>query len=173
MARGGKFVYVCNCPRRRAKYFMQVARQKSPPAGEKPAGGLILCRQTQDKKKPRRVFRVATRKIKVDPFFPGSCTSEKTLLSLQVCEHPPYASARSRLRSLLSAKPFGFVDSLMPRANPPGAFLRTKHCALFHFRLASPAFLYSGSPVTSRRISNPSGRAGRASVSPCSRRIRA
>ena len=32
-----------------------------------------------------------------NPFFPGACTSEKTLLSLQVCERPPQASARSRL----------------------------------------------------------------------------
>ena len=70
------------------------------------------CRQSQEKKRSHRVFRLGRRKIKFNPCFPGACTSENTLCSLQVCERPPQASARSRLKPLLSAKPLGFVDSL-------------------------------------------------------------
>ena len=51
-----------------------------------PAGGIFPL-----------IFRLARRKTVSNPFFPGARTSEKTLLSLQVCERPPQASARSRL----------------------------------------------------------------------------
>ena len=74
--------------------------------------GLSRCRQSQEKKRSHRVFRLGRRKIKFNPCFPGACTSENTLCSLQVCERLPQASARSRLKPLLSAKPLGFVDSL-------------------------------------------------------------
>ena len=40
-------------------------------------------------------------KNKLNPFFPGTCASGKTLLALQVCERPPQASARSRVQFLL------------------------------------------------------------------------
>ena len=81
------------------------------------------CRQSQEKKRSHRVFRLGRRKIKFNPCFPGACTSENTLCSLQVCERLPQASARSRLKPLLSAKPLGFVDSLQHSR---------KECHFFH-----------------------------------------
>ena len=84
------------------------------------------CRQSQEKKRSHRVFRLGRRKIKFNPCFPGACTSENTLCSLQVCERLPQASARSRLKPLLSAKPLGFVDSLKNlehRKDVPGFLL--------------------------------------------------
>ena len=74
-------------------------------------------------KKPRRVFRLARRKRNQNPCFAGACTSQNTRLSLPVCERLTQASARSRLPSLLSAKPIGFVDSLTSPTARRGMFL--------------------------------------------------
>ena len=60
-------------------------------------------------------------KNQLNPCFAGACTSQKTLLSLPVCERLPQASARSRLQPPLSAKPVGFVDRLRVPALPAAA----------------------------------------------------
>ena len=101
-----------------------------------------------------------------NPFFPGTpsrgaslaaaqqftfCASEKTLLSLQTCERLTEASALQQAASPLSAKPFGFVDSLKRR-------VETRRFLLFRCRpyrsatqyLTTAVFRSSGFPCMNR-----------------------
>ena len=83
----------------------------------KQRGKAWLCRATSVSKKASQSFSLASEKS-IKSFSPAACTSEKTLLSSEVCKLSAVSGQRVRARSCISLRqesPQDFFDGLTAR----------------------------------------------------------